>query len=116
MHVANSAYNAMAARGGRRHNPAYLNPDDAQRLGVSDDDVVRIESARAAVLAIVSVDSSVRSGVVSMSHAYGGPSADEDDPWAVGSSTARLADAGDEYDRYSGQPRMSAIPVRVSSV
>jgi anaerobic selenocysteine-containing dehydrogenase len=114
MHTANSSYNAMAVRGGRRHNPAFLNPEDAAGLGVGDDDLVRITSARASVTAVVSIDDSVRPGVVSMSHAYGSASPVEDDPWRFGSSTARLSAADDEFDRYSGQPRMSAIPVSVT--
>ncbi|MGE2729946.1 molybdopterin-containing oxidoreductase family protein [Mycolicibacterium vaccae] len=114
MHTTNSSYNAMAARGGRRHNPAFINPADATRLGVGADDVVRIASPRASVLAVVSLDESVRPGVVSMSHAYGNPSPDVDTPWQDGSSTARLADVTIDFDRYSGQPRMSAIPVTVT--
>ncbi len=115
-HAANSSYNAKAARGIRRHNPAYLNPVDAERLGVRDDDLVRIASARAAVVAVVSVDDSMRPGVVALSHAYGPAEADVDDPWGAGASTARLADVEDDYDRYSGQPRMSGIPVVLSAV
>ncbi|MGE2735412.1 molybdopterin-containing oxidoreductase family protein [Mycolicibacterium vaccae] len=114
MHATNSSYNAMAARGGRRHNPAFINPVDATRLGVGADDVVRIASPRASVLAVVSLDESVRPGVVSMSHAYGNPSPDVDTPLQDGSSTARLADVTVDFDRYSGQPRMSAIPVTVT--
>lgn len=114
MHTTNSSYNAMAARGGRRHNPAYLNPEDAARLGVAPDELVCITSPRAAVIAIVSLDESVRPGVVSMSHAYGNASPDVDTPTQDGASTARLADVTVDFDRYSGQPRMSAIPVTVT--
>ncbi|BBZ33639.1 molybdopterin-containing oxidoreductase family protein [Mycolicibacterium confluentis] len=114
MHTTNSSYNAMAARGGRRHNPAYLNPADAARLGVEPDQLVCITSPRASVMALVSLDDSVRPGVVSMSHAYGNASPELDTPAQDGSSTARLADVTVAFDRYSGQPRMSAIPVTVT--
>jgi anaerobic selenocysteine-containing dehydrogenase len=113
-HVVNSAYNAMAARGGRRHNPLYVNPSDLQRLGVEPGDKVRIASARASVSAIAAADDSIRPGVAAMSHAFGSAFPEQDDPGAFGSSTARLCDVEDDYDPYSGQPRMSGISVTIS--
>jgi anaerobic selenocysteine-containing dehydrogenase len=112
MHLVNSGFNVMKERGGRAHNPAYMNPVDIERLGLEVGGLADIESPRARVTAIVAVDESVRAGVVSMSHSFGIPGADAD-PWTSGTSTAELIDATTEFDRYSGQPRMSAILVRV---
>jgi anaerobic selenocysteine-containing dehydrogenase len=114
MHVANSSYNAMIVRGGRRHNPAFMHPEDMTRIGVTDDDVVRIRSDRASIVAIVMTDAALRPGTVSMAHAFGPASTGDPDPTVYGSSTARLVSVEDNFDRYTGQPRMSGIPVEIS--
>ena len=58
-------------------------------------------------------DDSVRRGVVSMSHCFGGDPEKPADVREVGSNTGALASVAHEYDPVSGIPRMSAIPVRV---
>jgi hypothetical protein len=52
-------------------------------------------------VAIAGRDDSVREGTVSISHAF------ED------SNPARLVATDEVYDAYSGQPRMSNIPVSI---
>jgi hypothetical protein len=51
---------------------------------------------------------------VSISHSFGGLPDDGEDVRTVGSHTGRLIANDIAYDRYSGQPRMSGVPVRIS--
>jgi anaerobic selenocysteine-containing dehydrogenase len=93
-------------------NPAYIHPDDLAALRLSSGDDVRIESPHGAVPAVVEADESLRRGLVSMSHAFGDlPGADVR---RVGANTGALISVEDDFDRYSGIPRMSAVPVRVA--
>jgi anaerobic selenocysteine-containing dehydrogenase len=97
-----------------QHNPAYMHPDDLQALGLAPGSTVLIRSSRAQVTAIVASDATVRRGLVSMSHAWGdAPDADGD--VIPGAPTSRLIDVEARFDRHSGQPQMSNIPVTVSS-
>jgi anaerobic selenocysteine-containing dehydrogenase len=101
------------ANRGKPFNPAFMHPADLDAEGLRAGDAVRIESARASVFAIVEPDRTLRRGLVSMAHSFGG-SPDEDDRFAlIGASTGRLIDQVAAYDRYSGQPRMSNISVRI---
>jgi hypothetical protein len=48
-----------------------------------------------------------------MTHAFGGLPRDADDVRTVGSNTSQLTSVEEDYDRFSGIPRMSAVPVSV---
>jgi anaerobic selenocysteine-containing dehydrogenase len=98
------------------YNPAYLNPDDLAALGFSTGELVRIESEDGAISAVVEAAADLRPGVVSMAHCFGGDPADGLDPRKVGSPTAALIAVDHDYDPISGQPRMSAIPVRFNKL
>lgn len=112
-HVFNSSGNMQPANRGKPYNPAFMHPVDIETAGLAEGDVVRIVSARASIVALVESDKTLRRGLISMSHSYGG-SPDEDDRFAeLGAPTGRLIDQDAAYDRYSGQPRMSNIPVRI---
>lgn len=113
-HVRNSSLNVPATNGGRGYNPAFLHPDDLVRLGLRNGDVVDIESDRGVIPAIVAADETLRSGLVSMAHSYGG-TLEEDGAFAtLGSNTSRLIADDRGVERYSGQPRMSAVDVRIA--
>lgn len=112
MHVYNTPSIVMPANR-PRHNPAFLHSADLERLGVAEGDVVEITSARATILAVAGRDDSVRPGVVSMSHGFGDIFDPDADVRAVGSNTGRLVANDDVYDPYSGQPRVSAVPVSI---
>jgi anaerobic selenocysteine-containing dehydrogenase len=115
MHVYNSSYNDASTNRGRAHNPAFLHPDDLTRLGVRPGDEVRICSDAAEVTAIVEADANVRPGVVSMSAGFGGV-LDQDDIRALGTNVNRLLRNDVHFDRYSGQPLMSNVPVDVRPI
>ena len=97
-----------------RYNPAYMNPDDIDQLGLHDGDVVEIASAHAKILGIVEAADDVRTGVVSMAHAFGDAPTHDDEVFYIGSNTGRLTSVDDDYDPRTGMPRMSAIPVNIT--
>jgi anaerobic selenocysteine-containing dehydrogenase len=96
-----------------RYNPAFMNPADLAALGLTTGDAVEIDSGYASIAGIVESAPDVRTGIVSMAHAFGDTPDREQDPRAVGSNTGRLSPVDRDYDPYSGIPRMSAIPVEV---
>ena len=115
-HVLNSSHNLAATNRGRAHNLAYLHPDDLFELSLVEHDMVEISSARASITAFVAADPGLRRGNVSMAHAFGaGPERDAD-VREIGSSTSRLISVDVVFDKYSGQPLMSNIPVKIRPV
>jgi anaerobic selenocysteine-containing dehydrogenase len=81
------------------HAPAYLHPDDIAAAGLRDGALVTIRSRRASIVARLHADDSLRRGVVSVVHGFGG-------------SVTRLVSM-DEPDPITGLPRMGALPVAV---
>jgi anaerobic selenocysteine-containing dehydrogenase len=99
-----------------RYNPAFMNPDDLEALGIAPGDVIEIRSDHAAILGVAEAEANLRRGIVSMPHAFGDAPTDENDERVreIGSNTGRLTSVERNYDPYSGIPRMSSIPVQVS--
>jgi anaerobic selenocysteine-containing dehydrogenase len=98
---------------GRHYNPAFMHPDDLARLGIAAGDLVEIRSEYDAVTSIAEADADLRTGVVSMSHNFGANPGEPEDPRVDGANTNRLLRCDVEYDRYTGIPRMGALPVAV---
>ena len=98
---------------GRHYNPAFMHPDDLSRLGVAPGDLVEIRSEYDTITGIAEADDSLRPGLVSMSHNFGANPGENEDPRVDGANTNRLLRTDVEYDRYTGQPRMGALPVAV---
>jgi anaerobic selenocysteine-containing dehydrogenase len=98
---------------GRSYNPAFMHPSDLARLGISAGDVVEIRSEHSFIKSVAQADANLRPGVISMSHNFGGNPGDDEDPLVEGGNTNRLLRTDLEYDRYTGQPRMGALPVAV---
>lgn len=94
-------------------NPAYMHPEDLERLGIAPGDRITIASRRAAIPAVAGSDPTVLPGLVSMTHAFGDAPERDAEVGGIGASTGRLCDVDDAYDPYSGQPVMSNIPVAV---
>lgn len=113
-HVVNSSYNARVAGGHPGPNPAFMNSADLTALGLVKGAEIEIESAHGTIMALADVDDGLRVGSVSMSFGFGGArDADHRDIRSVGSSVARLLSTRDYFDPYSGQPRMSSVPIRI---
>lgn len=103
-----------ALRAKRTTNPAHIHPDDLVRLGVSDGDLVRIESAVGTIVSVAEASPAVRPGIVSIAHAYGDVGSGPDSVREQGVSTNRLVRETEAYDPITGQSLQSAIPVNIS--
>jgi anaerobic selenocysteine-containing dehydrogenase len=112
-HAYNSSHRDPATNHGKPYNPAFIHPHDVSRLGLVSGDIVEISSARASILAVVEEDATLREGLVSMTHCFGSLPDDDNHLLENGSNTARLLDNDVNYQPYSGQPRMSNVPVSV---
>ena len=97
-------------------NFAHMHPDDLAALGATDGGQVEVSSPRGTIRAVVKAAADVRPGSVSMAHAWGGLPDDPSPLSEFGSTTAALIDADSGYDRFTGMPVMSAIPVAVRAV
>ncbi len=98
------------------YNPAFLHPDDLERLGVRPGDVVRIESDHDFIYGVAEATTDVRPGVVSMAHARGGEPERDGEVRTIGSTTNRLVSVDHDFEPISGIPRQSAIPVNVRAL
>jgi anaerobic selenocysteine-containing dehydrogenase len=98
------------------YNPVHMNPSDAQRLKINHGQSVDIRSATGQTLGIVHVTDTVRAGVISVSHGF--PNMDikssKSKEKFAGTSVSTLIDDALLYDRFSGMPQMSALPVCVT--
>ena len=114
-HVHNSTFNVVETNRGRAYNPAFMHPDDMIALRIEGGDVVDVVSTHGQIRGIVQPDPSLRRGTVSMSHCFGDldPDLESVDPFRVGASTNWLIPNDQEYDRYTGQPRMTNVPIQV---
>ena len=92
--------------------PAYMHPADIAARGLAVEQKVEVRSRHGAVTAALHADETLRPGVVSVVHGFGGRL---DDAARTGCSVTRLT-AMDEVDRISGIPRLGAIPVTVSAI
>jgi anaerobic selenocysteine-containing dehydrogenase len=111
-HTYNTSCNVPATNRGVSYNPAFMHPADIEHLGLAEGALVRIRSSRSSIPAILAADPDLRRGVVSMAFGYG-PADEPDDVSPTGSSPSRLLANDEIFDRYTGQPRMSNVPVSV---
>jgi hypothetical protein len=76
--------------------------------------VVEITSPHGSILGIVEPDPTLRRGLVSMTHSFGDVPGRERELRRIGSNTSQLTSVESDYDRFTGMPRMSDVPVRVA--
>jgi anaerobic selenocysteine-containing dehydrogenase len=113
METNNSSGNFPETNRGRPYNPALMHPLDMERLGLVKQDIIEIRSPHAAVVAVVEPDDSVRPGCISMTHGRGDLPELDDQVMRIGTPPSRLLSFDLGFDRYSGQPLMSNIPVAI---
>jgi anaerobic selenocysteine-containing dehydrogenase len=100
----------------RGRNYLFVHPDDAARLGLVDDVVVRVESDAGAIELPVRVDADLMPGVVAATHGWGhaeaaGMRIASERP---GVNVNRLLPTGPgSYDPLSNMAHMTGIPVEV---
>ena len=92
------------------YNPAYVNPADLVALGIADGDRISITSALSSVEAVAKGDPTVRTGVLSMAHSWGGLPDGEGMP---GANTNRLIDCHRHFESINAMPWMSGFPVSI---
>jgi anaerobic selenocysteine-containing dehydrogenase len=93
-------------------NLAYLNPADMQERMLRDGDSIDIASDHGTITATVAGEATIRRGVVSLSHGFGGLP-DEDLYQENGVSANLLISTDRDRQSINGMPRMSGIPVNI---
>jgi len=112
--VCNAAYRDLpTARRRGAWNPLCAHPDDLERRGLADGDPVEVISDNGRIPAIVRADASLRPGVVSLTHGYGGLPDEAPDYRAHGSNVAELISLDRDCETLQAMPRMSGVPVRI---
>jgi len=114
--VYNAAYRAPGNFAKRSYNPAFMHPDDLAKLGLRSGDLVTIRSRNGAITGVVEEDEDLRTGLVSLTHGFGRNPGDPTDPRRDGANVNLLTRMDDDYERYTGLPRMGALPVSVTPV
>ena len=97
-------------------NPAYMHPTDLDSLGIESGQLVEIEGVYGMLVGVVEAAKDIKPGVISMAHAWGDLPGNGGDVREKGASTNRLIDDHKTYNKITGQPRMSAIPVNLRHV
>src|SRR3546814_5165049 len=92
------------------YNFADINPADLNGRGVLSGELIEVSSDAGSIVAIADADETVRRGVISMSHGFGG--LPEDGDYRVnGSVTNQLISLDRDCQTINAMPRMSGIPV-----
>ncbi len=94
-------------------NPVSAHPADLERLGVGDGAECWVVSDNARIPAIARADRTLKPGVVSMTHGFGGLVGDDIDYREQGASTSLLISLDRDCETLQAMPRMSGVPVRV---
>jgi anaerobic selenocysteine-containing dehydrogenase len=93
-------------------NAAIMHPDDLAELGAAAGDLIEISSPTGTIVGVAAASDTVKRGVISMAHSWGGATTD-DDVRTEGTPTNRLCTVDSGWDRLNGMAVQSAIPVRV---
>jgi anaerobic selenocysteine-containing dehydrogenase len=104
--VMNSTYRDIAAIYKQLpENPLWMHPDDLASLGLSDGQTVTVASAHGQIRVPVSADKTMKVGVVSLSHCWGGQS---------GYASNDLISGDPEHSEpINGMPWYTGVPVAV---
>ena len=113
--VQNTMYRHLdAIRKRMPHNPLWIHPDDLAALGVAAGERLAIESAHGRIEAVAEADATLRRGVVSITHGWGGlPGGADAGSDSRGVNVNRLTSTRADLDPINAMPRLTALPVRV---
>ena len=110
--VLNTVLHYPSARQRHSYNPACLNPAELERLGLADGDRARLVSPYGSANVRVAGDPSLREGVVSLSHGWGGlPGENNGDE--VGTNSNLLTDSALTRDPINAMPILTGVPLRI---
>ncbi len=93
-------------------NPAWMNPDDMRAEHLQEGDKVSVESPWGRLETVARQDETLRRGVISIIHGFGGLPG-RVDPGRDGVSVNLLTSSLSERQSINAMPRMSALPVNV---
>ena len=112
----NGSYRADAERLNVTTNPAFLHPSDLSAFRLVPGALARLSSRHGSIEVVVEADRDLRPGVVAIAHGFGRHPDATPDTRSFGTNVNRLTALDDDFDRYSGIPRMGAIPVSLTAV
>ena len=96
-------------------NPLCAHPDDLAALALGDGEECWVVSDNGRIPAIARADTTLRPGVVSMTHGYGWIAGEEVDYRKQGSSISQLISLDRDCEPLQAMPRMSGVPVRLEA-
>jgi anaerobic selenocysteine-containing dehydrogenase len=96
-----------------RYNPVWINPDDMTDKNLRSGDRVEIISDHGRIEAVVAADATVKRGVISMTHGWGGLPDENLAYEELGVSPNLLIDTETNIEPINSMVRMSAIPVNI---
>ena len=112
----NGSLRAEAERLKIQTNPAFLHPSDISAFRLAAGGLAQLRSRHGSIEVTVEADADLRPGVVAIAHGFGRHPDATPDPRRYGSNVNRLTSLDADFDRYSGIPRMGAIPVSLTPV
>ncbi len=98
------------------YNPCFMHPDDLSAANLDPGALVALTSDYGSVTAIVQPDATLRPGVLTMTHCFGGEPGLEDDPRRFGTNPTRLLSLQTGLQPISLMPLMTAVPVTLTPV
>ena len=104
-----------SARKRAPYNPLCAHPDDLSAMELGDGSECWVVSDNGRIPAITKADSTLKRGVVSMTHGYGWIAGDEVDYREQGSSISLLVSLDRDCEPLQAMPRMSGVPVRLEA-
>lgn len=93
-------------------NAGGMNPDDMAQQGIARSDWIEVASDHGSIVLQAEPDETLRRGVISVSHGFGGV-AGEEDPERDGASPNALISTDVSLQSINAMPLMTAIPVNI---
>lgn len=113
--VMNTSYRQMSfVKKFHQSNPLWMNPEDLKELGLTPGDAAIVRSCHGQIRTTVTEDTTMRRGVVSINHGWGGSGGDRSETrQSIGVSVNELVPLGDRVEAINGMPWYTAVPVSV---
>lgn len=112
-HAYGSSCHVEATHKGALYNPAYVHPEDLAAYGVAPGEIIELRSPKGRLPVVAQADDTLRRGLVSIAYGYGAVPGSEASVLEVGSNINLLISNDEIFDPYTGQPRMSNVPVEI---
>ncbi len=110
-HVLNSLGTQIPSLLRRRASPCLAHPDLLARLGLSEGDPITVTTAHGQVDAVIHADETLRLGVITLTHGFGG---DGPDGVPSGPDLNSILSATSDLQPISAMPLLTAVPVTLA--